>query len=76
MSCAENAYRIMREKKMNQSAVARAAGLNSKTFNSILRGRKLLREEAVIPICQALEVTPNELFGYQGKIGEQECITT
>lgn len=65
MIFADNAYRIMREKKMSQAAVARAAGLNPKDFNAILRGRKLLREELINPICRALEVTPNELFGYK-----------
>ena len=64
MNFADNAYRIMHDKKMNQSAVARAAGMTPKEFNALLRGRKLLREEFITPICRALEVTPNELFGY------------
>ena len=58
-------YSILEQKKMNQSAVARAAGLNPKEFNAMLRGRKLIRMEDVNPICRALEVTPNELFGYK-----------
>ena len=65
MSFADNVYKIMRDKKMNQSAVARAAGMNPKEFNALLRGRKLLREEFINPICRALEVTPNELCGYK-----------
>ena len=64
MNFADNAYQIMHDKKMNQSAVARAAGMTPKEFNALLRGRKLLREEFITPICRALEVTPNELFGY------------
>lgn len=63
MSFADNAYQIMQAKKMSQSAVARAAGLSPKEFNALLRGRKLLREEYIVPICKALEATPNELFG-------------
>ena len=65
MSFADNAYKIMRDKKMNQSAVARAAGFSPKTFNAMLRGRKIVRQEFITPICRALEVTPNELFGYK-----------
>ena len=65
MSFADHVYKIMRDKKMNQSAVARAAGMNPKEFNALLRGRKLLREEFINPICRALEVTPNERFGYK-----------
>lgn len=62
MAFSENVYRIMREKKMNQSAVARGAGIDPKTFNAILRGRKLLREDYIIPICRSLGVTPNDVF--------------
>lgn len=62
MSFAENVYKIMSEKKMNQSAVARAAGMTPKAFNAILRNRKLLREEHIVPICVALDVEPNDLF--------------
>lgn len=61
----ETIYKIMAEKKMNQSAVARAAGFSPKTFNAMLRGRKIVRQEFITPICRALEVTPNELFGYK-----------
>lgn len=58
-------YSVLRQKKMNQSAVARAAGFSPKEFNNMLRGRKLIRMDDVTPICRALEVTPNELFGYK-----------
>lgn len=62
MGFSENVYRIMKEKKMSQSAVARDAGIDPKLFNSILRRRKLLREDVIIPICQSLGVTPNDVF--------------
>lgn len=64
MTIADRAYEIMKEGNMSQSAVARKAGIDPKQFNSILRHRKLIREEHVIPICKALKVTPNELFGF------------
>ncbi|MBC8558858.1 helix-turn-helix domain-containing protein [Fumia xinanensis] len=64
MNFSDRVYEIMRKKKMNQSAVARAAGFDPKVFNAILRGRKLLREEYVSPICEALDETPNTLFGF------------
>ena len=62
MSFSSNAYRIMREKKMSQAAVARAAGLTPQQFNDLLNNRKLLREDLVLPICRALECEPNDLF--------------
>jgi len=74
----EQIYRIMADRHMTQSAVAKAAGIPPKLFNNILRGRKLLKPELVVPICKALNCTPNELFGYGGGregsvlIGEKE----
>lgn len=62
MSFAENVYRIMKNKKMKQADVARAAGMTPKDFNALLCGRRLLREEHVNPICRALDITPNDLF--------------
>lgn len=64
MTYQERIYSILKMKKMNQSAVARAAGLSPKAFNAMLRGRKLIRMDDINPICHALEVSPNELFGY------------
>lgn len=32
-------------------------------FNALLRGRKRLTSDDVVPICKALGITPNELFG-------------
>ena len=40
-----------------------AAGYDPKKFNALLRGRKRLTSDDVVPICKALGVTPNELFG-------------
>lgn len=62
MSFASNVYAIMDKKKMRQASVARAAGLTPQQFNDLLRNRKLLREDYVVPICNALECEPNDLF--------------
>jgi len=47
---------------MKQASVAREAGLSPQQFNDLLNNRKLLREDLVMPICMALECTPNDLF--------------
>ena len=47
---------------MSQSAVARAAGISPALFNSMLRGRKIIRAEYVTDICEALKVSPNQLL--------------
>lgn len=64
MSVSENIYKIIKEKMLIQSAVAKKAGYSAKAFNNMLRGRKLILAEDVLRISNALEVTPNELFGY------------
>lgn len=64
MTFSDRVYEIMRKKKMNQSAVARAAGFDPKVFNAMLRGRKLIRPEYINPICEALDETPDVLFGF------------
>lgn len=63
MDVTEMIYKVIDEKCLKQSAVARAAGYEPRTFNAILRGRKRMTSDDVVPICKALGVTPNELFG-------------
>ena len=63
MSATDMIYKIIDEKCLKQSAVARAAGYDPKKFNALLRGRKRLTSDDVVPICKALGITPNELFG-------------
>ena len=60
MSATEMIYKIIDEKCMKQSAVARAADYDPKKFNALLRGRKKMTSEDVVPICKALGVTPTE----------------
>ncbi len=57
-----NARRIMREKCIMQSLLARKLGLHPKTFNAMMTGRKLIREEHIQALSLALEVMPGELF--------------
>lgn len=54
MSATEMIYKIIDEKCLKQSAVARAAGYDPKKFNALLRGRKKMTSEDVVPICKAL----------------------
>ena len=48
----ERIYRIMRSKKMQQSLVAKDAGFAPKDFNNMLKGRKLIRPEHIVPLCK------------------------
>lgn len=55
-------YQIMKDGHMNQSSVARAAGFTPNLFNAMLNGRKIIRAEYIDSICEALRVSPNELY--------------
>jgi transcriptional regulator with XRE-family HTH domain len=59
---ARNAKRIMNEKCLKQSLVAKKAGFGVKDFSAIITGRKIMREEYISSIADALGVQPNELF--------------
>lgn len=54
---------IIKEKGYKQCAIAKKAGFTPKDFNNILCGRKLFKTDYVVPICDALGITPNDLFG-------------
>lgn len=54
----------MEKKCLKQASVARMAGYTPKQFNDLLHGRKILKEKDVTQICAALNLTPNDLFGW------------
>lgn len=66
MSVTDRIYKIIEEKGLKQSAVARAAGFEVQEFNNMLCGRKIIRPEHIAAICAALNVSPNDLFDYRG----------
>lgn len=54
--------RIIREKCLKQSAIAKKAGYTKQQFNSMLNGRKIIKDTDVATIAEALGVDANELF--------------
>ena len=64
----ENIKRIIAEKGMKQSVVAKRAGFSPQEFSNILNERrKLLRVEHVLPISKALNVDANDILGVDKK---------
>lgn len=57
---------IIEERGMKHSAVARKAGMTPRQLCDMLHGRKTFDVRYVIPLCSALGITPNELFGKGG----------
>ena len=53
-----------------QTAIAAAAGISPQRLNDIIRGRKPLSMNLVVPICKAVGSDPNELFGWES--GEEQ----
>lgn len=60
---AENTKRLIANRGLKQKAVAFKAGYDAKVFSAMLNNRKLIRDNDIVAIANALEVTPNELFG-------------
>lgn len=60
---AENTRRLIKERGLKNNAVAKKAGFSDQQFSAILTHRRVIRDVDVIAIANALEVTPNELFG-------------
>lgn len=64
MTATEKIYEVIKRDNLKQSSVAVAAGYTPKQFNDLLKGRKRFTASDVAPICRALKITPNELFGF------------
>lgn len=60
---AENVNRIIRDKGLDPDEIAVKVGCPVKSFRQMLDGRKALPTRYIIPLCNALEAAPNELFG-------------
>lgn len=56
---------VIQARGYKQYVVAERAGFKPKDFSDLLNGRKTFKAEYVKPICEALGVTPNVLFGFE-----------
>lgn len=63
---AENTKAIMKQRCLKQGAIAERAGYNGKVFSNMMNGRKLITDEDVLRIANALETDVNTLFGITG----------
>ena len=55
-------YAIRKQKGLTQAQVAEEAGLSDRTYADIERGSVNMRIESVLKICEALGITPNDIF--------------
>ncbi len=53
---------IRKKAGLTQTEVAEIAGLSDRTYADIERGSVNMRTETLLRICEALQITPDELF--------------
>lgn len=61
---AENTKDIIKNRGLKQCAVAERAGYPAHVFSNMMCGRKIITDMDVIAIASALDVSPNDLFGF------------
>lgn len=55
---------IIIKKGLKKQSVASHMGKTPKQFSDMLNGRRTIKWNDVLLICNALDVSPNELLGY------------
>ena len=55
-------YEIRTKKLMSRAEVAEKANLSDRTYADIERGSVNMRIETILKICDALSITPNDIF--------------
>ena len=55
-------YRIRKKTGLTRAEVAEKAGLSDRTYADIERGSSNMRAETLLGICNALSITPDDIF--------------
>ena len=63
-------YTIRKKQGLTQAEVAEKAGLSDRTYADIERGVSSMRTETLIRLCDALHITPDEIFTQENPIPE------
>ena len=64
---AENTRNIIKARGLKNKAVAERAGYTEQKLSRMLNGQKVIESADILRISNALDVTPNELFGINKK---------
>lgn len=59
-----NIRRILEEKGIKQKKLAQKANITENTLSAMLNGRRTIHHSELINICLALDVTPNDIYGF------------
>lgn len=66
MIISERIFKILEEKHISQSAFARSVGLSGSTISDWKTKKTNPTAEKIMPICQALGITPEQLLTGKG----------
>lgn len=55
-------YQLRKSRQLTQSEAAERAGVSDRTYADIERGSTTMRIDTLTKICQALQVTPNDIL--------------
>jgi transcriptional regulator with XRE-family HTH domain len=56
--------------KMSQTELGDALGVSFQQIQKYERGKNAIASTRIADLCRALQITPNELFGVNAKLGE------
>lgn len=63
-SISYNLNNIVQKTGLKKYAVAEKCGYSAKRFSDLLRGRKRITDVDIMKLCRGLDISPNDLFGY------------
>ena len=66
--------RVKNDKIMSQAELARTLDVSEAAVSRWLNGTGLIKLEYVLPICEALKISPNELFNFEAKLEDRELL--
>lgn len=71
MNVFKNIKKIIEEKGLKQKSVAAKAGFTDQQFSNLLNGRKICSAYDILRISNALDVSPNDLFGITNQVSKK-----
>ena len=60
----DNIRKVINERCLKITSLSLKAGYKKNTLSNMLNGRKTISVDDLITICNLLDVTPNQLCGY------------
>lgn len=65
MDITKTINRIIAERGLKKQSVAHEIGVTPQQFSAMLTRRRIIKVEDISALCDALDISPNELFEYK-----------